>query len=319
MNLLPRKTAGASISTVFGCTGFAGKYIVNNLAKNGSQVVAPFRGEEKSIDRLKPMGEVGQIVPVKFSIRNEESIERALFRSNLVVHCLGKSHSTRNFSLEEANVESTRKIAKAAKKHGVERFIQISHVLADPKSPSDWFRTMGQAEEVVKETFPSATILRCTTLYGAEDRLLHKYGYLANFFPVIPVFQSLDTKLQPLCVTDLARSVPKVFLEDRWEGKTLELAGDDIFTLQEFLDYVEKYTGRPRPIIKVPSFLEKPVMWSFFLKRKPTFTPDDLKYRGDVLLSGKYPGLKELGIKPYPLDEMARTVLRQYRHPDFVG
>ena len=47
--------------TVFGGTGFVGKYVVNELAKQGSQVVCPFRSSEEKALPLKQMGDLGQV------------------------------------------------------------------------------------------------------------------------------------------------------------------------------------------------------------------------------------------------------------------
>jgi NADH dehydrogenase (ubiquinone) 1 alpha subcomplex subunit 9 len=86
--------------------------------------VVPYRGEERYWRHLKVMGEVGQIVPLKFTIRDQNLLEKAVqhsdigtieiilhFLLSLVVNCIGSPYSTRNYSLEEANVESAKNIA----------------------------------------------------------------------------------------------------------------------------------------------------------------------------------------------------------------
>ena len=62
--------------TVFGATGFLGRYLVNKLGNSsnfkckkiihfkgqiGSQVVVPYRGNEYDAMHLKPLGDLGQI------------------------------------------------------------------------------------------------------------------------------------------------------------------------------------------------------------------------------------------------------------------
>ena len=48
-------------ATVFGCTGFLGRYVVNGLARQGSQVVIPYRCDELDAQHLKTMGDLGQV------------------------------------------------------------------------------------------------------------------------------------------------------------------------------------------------------------------------------------------------------------------
>ena len=49
-------------ATVFGCTGFLGRYVVNALAKHGSQVVIPYRCDDTDMPHLRVMGDLGQVL-----------------------------------------------------------------------------------------------------------------------------------------------------------------------------------------------------------------------------------------------------------------
>ena len=48
-------------ATVFGCTGFLGRYIVNALARQGTQVVVPYRRDDVDVQYLRQMGDLGQV------------------------------------------------------------------------------------------------------------------------------------------------------------------------------------------------------------------------------------------------------------------
>jgi NADH dehydrogenase (ubiquinone) 1 alpha subcomplex subunit 9 len=70
-----RSSVSGIVATVFGATGFLGRYVVQQLAKMGSQVLVPFRGSEDCPRHLKLMGDLGQIVPMKFNPRDESSVK----------------------------------------------------------------------------------------------------------------------------------------------------------------------------------------------------------------------------------------------------
>ena len=57
-----RSSFSGVVATVFGATGFIGRYIVNRLGRMGSQVVVPFRGDEHDYRHLRPMGDLGQVL-----------------------------------------------------------------------------------------------------------------------------------------------------------------------------------------------------------------------------------------------------------------
>lgn len=58
-----RSAVSGHTATVFGCTGFLGKYVVAKIAKAGTQVVVPYRDEDAKRP-LRVMGDLGQIVPL---------------------------------------------------------------------------------------------------------------------------------------------------------------------------------------------------------------------------------------------------------------
>lgn len=100
--------------TVFGATGFAGRYVVNRFARNGASIIIPYRANEMDYAHLKPIGEVGQILPIKFHPQDPESIEKAVSKSSIVVNLIGKRWETKNYSYFGANVEPTRNIANVS-------------------------------------------------------------------------------------------------------------------------------------------------------------------------------------------------------------
>jgi NADH dehydrogenase (ubiquinone) 1 alpha subcomplex subunit 9 len=209
-----------------------------NVARSGAQIVIPYRGEESSYTHLKVMGDVGQIVPLAYSIRDDDLIAKAVSRSNIVVNLLGKRTDTRNFKLEELHITAAEKIAKAAKAAGVERFIQISTVNSANSPNSKWATTKYQGEEAVKEVFPEATIIRATTIFGNQDWFLNRFGYFCRWLPFIPLLFNQHSKIQPLYVRDVASALIAILADQNSFGKTFELGGPDVYTFRELLDQI---------------------------------------------------------------------------------
>nr|GMD18688.1 NADH dehydrogenase [ubiquinone] 1 alpha subcomplex subunit 9, mitochondrial-like [Ipomoea batatas] len=69
----------------------------------GSQVLVPFRGSEDCHRHLKLMGDLGQIVPMKYNPRDENSIKAVMAKANVVINLIGREYETRNYSFEEVN------------------------------------------------------------------------------------------------------------------------------------------------------------------------------------------------------------------------
>ena len=96
-------------------------------------MVIPYRGEHYPLMRLKVCGDLGQVLFSPFHLRDEPSIRKAMKYSNVVVNLIGQEWPTKNFSLEEANVEGPARLARLAREMGVERFVHVSHINAREK------------------------------------------------------------------------------------------------------------------------------------------------------------------------------------------
>ena len=91
--------------TIFGCTGFLGRYVAQSLGKGGSQLVLPYRCDDVDMQHLRTMGDLGMVVPLKdFDFNSEEAICKAVARSNVVINLIGAQQETWNYSFEDVNV-----------------------------------------------------------------------------------------------------------------------------------------------------------------------------------------------------------------------
>jgi NADH dehydrogenase (ubiquinone) 1 alpha subcomplex subunit 9 len=302
------------VATVFGSTGFTGRYVVECLARVGAQIVIPFRGEEKSYNHLKVIGDLGQVVPLRFDVRDMESIKRTVSHSNVVINLIGRFWETRNFSYHDVHVKAATAIAEASQH--VDRFIHVSAACISPSSPTAFARTKAEGEAKVKEILPWATILRPTIMFGDEDRLLNKWGGIAAYWPINPIF-SHNKKIQPLYGIDLAKAVIGALGDAESIGKTYVLGGPQVFTWEELINRILEGTKRNmRKIDLSAQTMEKISRWLQYLP-DPTFIPDEVKhYDQDVLVAEGELGIEKLGVKPTTrIDYSLARVTRAYRHP----
>ncbi|CAM8927540.1 unnamed protein product [Rhodiola kirilowii] len=238
----------------FGSTGFLGRYVVQQLAKMGSQVLVPFRGSEDSPRHLKLMGDLGQIVPMKYNPRDESSIKAVMSKANVVINLIGRDYATRNFSIDEVNQNMAVQIAQIAKEHGgIMRFIQLSCLGASASSPSRVLRAKAAAEEAIMGELPEATVLKPAALIGTEDRIMNRWAHFAKKYGFIPLYGDGSTKIQPAYVVDVAAAVVAALKDDGTSmGKVYELGGPDIFTVHELAELMFETIREWPHYVKVP-------------------------------------------------------------------
>ncbi|KZV21508.1 NADH dehydrogenase [Dorcoceras hygrometricum] len=254
-----RSSVSGIIATVFGATGFLGRYLVQQLAKMGSQILVPFRGSEDCHRHLKLMGDLGQIVPMKYNPRDESSIKAVMAKANVVINLIGREYETRNYSFEEVNHHMAEQLAVIAKEHGgVLRYIQVSCLGASPSSPSKMLRAKAAAEEAILRELPEATVLKPAVMIGTEDRILNPWAHFAKKYGFLPLMGDGSTKIQPVYVIDVASAIIAALKDDGASmGKVYELGGPEIFTTHQLaelmFDTIREY---PR-YVKIPLSIAK--------------------------------------------------------------
>jgi NADH dehydrogenase len=299
------------VATVFGGSGFIGRYVVKRLAQQGFVVRVAVRDPEAALF-LKSMGAVGQIVPLYASVLKEPTVHRAIEGAEVVVNLVGVLADSRAASFQAIHTEGSERIARLAAANGVTRLVQMSAIGADPNSQSRYASTKGKAEQAVLAAFPRATILRPSVVFGPEDKFFNLFAGLARICPFMPVISG-DTRMQPVYVGDVADAVMAALASPATEGKIYELGGPRVWTFREILAFILKQTRRNRKMIDIPMSIAR-IQASIMqhLPGKP-MTPDQLTMlaRDNVVAPGAL-GLADLGIVPRPVELVVPPYLSRY-------
>jgi uncharacterized protein YbjT (DUF2867 family) len=296
--------------TIFGASGFIGRYVCQHLARAGDRLRAAER-EPKRGWFLKPMGFPGQIQLVRADINDPDSVARAVAGAATVINLVGILKG----KFEAVHVEGAANVARAAAQAGCEGLVQISAIGADPDSPSAYGRSKGLGEEAVREAFPSATIIRPSIVFGPEDDFINRFAAMGRQMPALPVLAP-NAKFQPVYVADLARAIAAAALDpERFAGQTFELGGPRVVTMAELNAEVLKLTGREaKAVVTIPDaiggLMAKAMGWlpgapitmdQWRMLQVPNVVGEDAK------------GFEAFDIRPRPLEAIAGTWLTPYR------
>uniref|UniRef100_A0A671V5T9 NADH dehydrogenase [ubiquinone] 1 alpha subcomplex subunit 9, mitochondrial n=1 Tax=Sparus aurata TaxID=8175 RepID=A0A671V5T9_SPAAU len=322
--VIPRGKGGRSSSsgiaaTVFGATGFLGRYVVNRLGRMGSQIVVPHRCDQYDLMYFRPMGDLGQIIFMEWDARNKDSIKQALEHSNVVINLVGREWETSIYI--HTSIFPLSQIAKAAREAGITKFIHMSHLNADIRSPSKYLRNKAVGETAVRDEFPDAIIMKPSEVYGREDRFFNYYANMRWFGNAIPLISNgKKTVKQPVHVVDVAKAIINAVRDPDANGKTYALVGPNRYLLHDLVEYIYAVAHRPFVPYPLPRPLYHLAAQIFSMNPfEPWTTPDkverfhttDLKYPG-------LPGLEDLGITPSTVEQKAIEILRRHRRFRFL-
>lgn len=300
------------VATVFGGSGFIGRYVVKRLAAQGHIVRVAGRNTE-AVKGLMVTGKVGQVVPLYVALGNEAAVARAVEGADLVVNLVGILTEKQAGDFMRVQGEGAGRIARAAAAAAVKRVIHVSAIGASADNPSQYARAKAEGEAQMRAALPGVTILRPSLVFGAEDQFFNRFGKMAMVLPVMPVIAG-DTKFQPVYVGDVADAVMAAFEREAASGQTYELGGPRVWTFRELLQWILKETQRRRLLLEMPMGLARLQARIGELVPGKPFTRDQLLLleRDNVVTPGA-PGLAELDITPTPVELIVPEYLDRYR------
>jgi NADH dehydrogenase len=307
------------IVTIFGGSGFIGRYVAQQMARAGWRVrVAVRRPNEAHF--VRPYGFVGQVEPIQANIRDEASTRRAIRGADAVVNCVGVLAEKGKQTFDALMDQGAARIARIAAEEGVGRLVHISAIGADPASDSQYAAAKGRGEAAVRAAFPGAVILRPSVVFGVEDGFFNKFAAMARISPMLPLVGP-DVRFQPVYVADVAAAAAAGATGAAAPG-IYELGGPEVATFRELMQRMLKIIQRRRMLVALPfglaripaGILDSLQRTSGGLFTNTLVTRDQLRQlaRDNVVAPGM-PGLPELGIRPTPMDAVLESYLYAYR------
>jgi uncharacterized protein YbjT (DUF2867 family) len=303
------------IVTVFGGSGFLGRYIVRALARRGWRIRVATRRPDAAFF-LQPLGKVGQIHAVAANLRVKSSVLAAARGSSAIVNLVGVLAESGLQTFEAVHGFGARAVAEAARDIGA-GLVHVSAIGADPDSPSAYGRTKAAGEAAVRERIPNAVIVRPSLVFGPEDQFFNRFANMARFAPLMPVIGGA-TRLQPVFVGDIAEAIARVLDGAGLPGTTYEFGGPEVKTMEEIQRYVLTVTGRNRPLVPVPARMARMLGRTLEILPGAPLTSDQVRMlETDNLVSAAAVAegrtLEGLGVDPTSIEAVVPTYLWRYR------
>jgi NADH dehydrogenase len=304
----------SQLATIYGGSGFVGRYIARRLAKQGWRVRVAVRRPNEAMF-VKPYGVVGQVEPVFCNIRDDASVAAVAEGADAVVNCVGTfdARGANNFAAVQA--EGAERIARVASQMGIKRMVHISAIGADAKGLSTYAQTKAAGEEGVLRHIPDAMILRPSVIFGPEDQFFNRFAGMA---PVVPVVGGA-TRFQPVYVDDVAQAAELGVTQGI--GGIYELGGPDVASFRELMHEMLQVIQRSRLVLSLPIWAGGLMALGADVANRVTFglapmpiTPDQVKSLGtDNIVSEGAKTLADLGITPTSMEAVMPEYLWRFR------
>ena len=248
--------------TLFGGSGFIGRYTARELVKRGYRVRIAVRRPHLAGD-ARLAGPPGWVDIVQTNIRNVPSIHRALEGAEAAINLVGIMYEKGKQNFESAQREGAINVAQACADASIEQLVHVSAIGADTSSKSPYARTKGEAEKAIAERFPTATIIRPSIVFGPEDKFFNRFAQLSGVTPMMPAIGGGKTKVQPIYAGNVAECLANAVERSGTAGKTYELGGPRAYTFNEMYDYIGETIDKKRLKLPLPFLVAKPMGYIF--------------------------------------------------------
>jgi NADH dehydrogenase len=234
---------------VTGGTGFIGRALVRHLVELGYPVRTLIRPSPSS-PRLPRSVAVDVAVS---SLNDERGLRAAMVGVEVIYHLASGEWRGPRASLMDIDIQGTRAVVEAAEDAGVKRIFYISHLGADRASAYPVLKAKGIAEEFIRRSSLTYTILRSAIVYGPNDRFT---SGLARILGSMPLFFLMPGNgrivLQPLWVEDLVTCLVWALDDPETQNKMIDIGGPEYLTFQQIVQLVMQETGLKRTILHLP-------------------------------------------------------------------
>lgn len=243
---------------VTGATGFVGTHVVNALLRRGHEVAVLARDPDRARSRYNR-----PVERLRGDLADPATLARAVGGRDAVIHLVGIIHETRTQTFDRVHRVAVENVVASMKSAGLRRLLHMSAMGTSSDSPSEYGRSKAAGEAVVRESGLDWTIFRPSIIFGPGD------GFVSLLAPIIaknplfiPVIGKGETKFQPVSVYDVARVYCDALEKPETIGRTFEVGGPEILTLNEIYREIATAIGKRRKPL-----LHLPVWWGRILAR----------------------------------------------------
>lgn len=308
----------SKLVTIFGGSGFVGRYIAQRMAKEGWRVRVAVRIPNEAMF-VRPYGAVGQVEPVFCNIRDDASVAHVLQGADAVVNCVGVADGVGKNTYTAVHAQGATRIARLTAAARIRTMVHISAIGADADAASEYSQTKAEGEAGVLEHMPRAVILRPSIIFGIEDKFFNRYASMSRFGPVLPIVGG-NTLFQPVYVNDVAAAAVQGVIGNAKAG-IYELGGPDVQSLRELVQLMLGVVHRRRLVLNIPFGIARMMAWGFKVGNilsigivKKLITADQVKSLAvDNVVADDAKGLAAMGIQPTAMKVVLPDYLWRFR------
>ena len=262
---------------LIGASGFLGEYLLRALIADQHQCSVLTR----DVAHRKGLRLMNGVDLVQADIYDQDALAEQFANADAVISMAGilNESSGAGNGFENVHVDLVKNIINACDKAGVSRLLHVSALNAG-KGESNYLKTKGKAENLLLSASElNVSIFQPSVIFGQGDQFFNRFAAMLQLTPILPL-ACPKARMQPVYAGNVVAAMVASLEDPMTWGKTYELAGPEIYTLKELVQWTAKAMGKKRPVLGLPGPLSalmarvmglvpgKPLSWDNYLSLK---------------------------------------------------
>ncbi len=244
---------------ITGGTGFIGRNLCKELVERDHTVTAMARS--KPTESL-PAG----VELVTGDVREPTDVEDAIEGQDAVYNLVALSplFKAPRGAHDAVHRQGTQHLIEAATQAGVDRFVQMSALGADPNGTTEYLRAKGEAEAIVKASDLDWTIVRPSVVFGDGAEFVDFTKWVSFppmlsglWWPYITPLPGARARFEPIWSEDLVGLLAEIIESAEHNEQTYEFGGPETMTLADIVRLIHQAEHKSARILPIPTVLAK--------------------------------------------------------------
>lgn len=235
---------------VAGASGYIGSHLIEALLERGVSVRAVSRQPERLIHLQARDVEV-----VQADVLDRRSLRPALLgvrAAYYLVHSMGEGTST---AFADYDRYAAQNFAREARH--LDQIIYLGGLGRPEDDLSPHLRSRLEVGSILQDGHPTATVLRAGMVIGSGSASFIMLKHLVARLPLMVCPRWVETRSQPIGVTDVITYLAAALQTPEARGRSLEIGGPDVLTYRQMMYRTAAAMNKRRLIATVPVLTPK--------------------------------------------------------------
>ncbi|HEY9207056.1 MAG TPA: NAD(P)H-binding protein [Candidatus Methanoperedens sp.] len=228
-----------------GSTGFIGGHVLRALSEKKLPVRClsrkPMNSKDPNISYV-----IGDVLDYDSLVRATEGVDTVYY----FIHMMGKQKEQERFDVLDRLAINN--MVRACRKSGVKRIIHLTGMSDPNEQLSHHLASRREVEEIIKNSGIDYTIFRASVIIGRGGGAFEILDTVVRKFPVIPVLNWEDTKVQPIYIGDVVRYLVECLDKKETVNRCFDIGCSDIFTYRDLMHQYAAELGLKRLFVRIP-------------------------------------------------------------------